>query len=628
DKPETATLIAHYVFARLPHLIRTWLTANVTFRPELQLGSTSHLTIGGEATFTFDALIAAARSLWDSSENQALTTVDGTPAVVILSDGVACLHLSHESRQPGHLLLPALGLLSPDRQVRLQALAELQRQLGPTAPDLASLQQVATDRPLSDEELHQVFRAIETALPSRQARLRHLLSGGSASLDDLVPDSWPYFERFCGPDPGAADPRAYLASTLTDYRRGLLQADLRHGLQICLLGAVRDDLCPGEWLEPYGDDELWNALQACKPAADPLSLLAALDIALHRQHDARFAAFAEQAVAALLADAYPLPGGDDFYQLFPFLVELTLQRLTFRESGMSRPPFWRRLCAWMEAALVTRLLPANPIDLAALTHAIENNLSPEGQCAKLVDLRREPLVHPGQLSPPFVRAELRGRLWLIARRHHAAGRTVPRMEGIDQALIHPDDQGAHLLRFMPGPLDGHRQLDVAIPPELDERLRHLPAADLPAAMAFYSRTWTLPAEHRDRLRALLAKPAIENLQLELSRLEYAALVAAADRDRPLADAVATAGLAVAPRLRQPTEVPKLFHTLVIAAAAHQDEPDCATWLGARLAELAGRIPAGSLSVVYWHCLEALSLVTNVGLRIADRALAIAAAAMF
>jgi hypothetical protein len=627
-QPEHAAPIAHYAVAGLPRMIRAWLAANVVFRSELHLAREGTLTIDGSAV-AFRVLLDAGRRLWESHQDQALATEDGTPAVLTLREGVVCLDLPRDGDEPRHLALHPLALLSADREARLEALRDLRRQVGPTAPELTALQHVATGRPLGDDEIRQVFAAIEEALPQHRARLRDALASGRASLDDLVPDSWRYFERFCGPDPGTADPGAYLSSTLPNYRQGLLQADLQQGLGICLLGALRDDLCPGGWLERYGDDELWSALQASNPAADPLSLLAALDITLYRQHDARFAGFAGQAVATLLADAHPLAGGDDFYRLFPPLAELALQRLTLLEGGMSRAPFWRRLCAWMQAALVLRLLPASPIDLDALAQIIESNLSPESQCAKLLDLRREPLVHPGQLSAPFVRAEVRGRLWLIAGRHRAAGRDVPHAEEIDQALVQPDDQGSHLLRFMPGPLDGLRQPHLEMPPELGERLRTLPGADLPASLAFHSRTWPVPAEHRARLRGLLATPAGQDLQLELSRLEYSALAAAADRDRELADAVASAGIALAPRVREATDMSRLFHTLVIAAAAVEDETNWAAWLSARLNDLADRIPPGRPALVYWHCLDAIRVLTNVELRVSDPAAsAIASAAMF
>ncbi|HVR09260.1 MAG TPA: hypothetical protein VMW75_14515 [Thermoanaerobaculia bacterium] len=625
NTPQHAAAFAHWLFSRQPRRIRDWLAENFAFRPELGFHFKRNLSIAGMATFEPEALFSAARSLWASHEDQNLSTVDGKRVVLTLRGGIACLDLPGEQGQALELRLQELEVFANDRRARLDACDGLLRRLGPTSPEIASLRQVADERGLTDGELHQLFGAIETAVLPRHELLREALAQGHLSLDDLVPDSLAYFERFCGPDPGAANPETYLTSTLRDHRQELLRRDLTHGLRICLPGALRDDLCPGEWLDPYADDEVWDALQACQPEAEPISLLAALDVALRRQHDSRFAQFADKAISTLLGETFRLPGGGDFYRLFPPLMELALETISFLEGAMARPPFWRRMCAWMQAGLVTRLMPGADLD----HDAVAASLTPAGHCAKLVDLRQEPLVHPGQLSTPFIRAELLGRLLLLTGRHQTAGRPVPRADEIEQAFRRRNDQETSHLAFMPGPLEGHRRIGEELPAHFEAQVRDLPSADLAPPLVHLSRTWHVPDEFLSRLRAAITGHNEEQAPgVQLSRLGHASLLAAAERDRELADAVATAAAALAPRLTAPVEIAKLFHSLLIAAAAMQDEAAWAEWLQCRLGELAGHVPAGHAALVYWHHLDFLQRVTKLSLGIGAQAAALASAGMF
>ena len=67
-------------------------------------------------------------------------------------------------------------------------------------------------------------------------------------------------------------------------------------MEICLVGALRDGLCPASWIGSIDNDQLWAYLDAFQPELDPLSLLAALDLSLYRQEDERFKALSERAV--------------------------------------------------------------------------------------------------------------------------------------------------------------------------------------------------------------------------------------------------------------------------------------------------------------------------------------------
>jgi len=188
-------------------------------------------------------------------------------------------------------------------------------------PEFRELRQAATDRELSENEVAQLLDAQRNGARVQQIRLLEQLESGNATIADLAPNSLDYFEQFCGPAPGDLTPEEYLGSILPEHRKHLLRRDLGRGIEICLIGALRDDLCPGTWFEEVNDDDLWEALEASQPQLDPFSLLGALDISIHRQYDERFRIFAEEAVAKLIDNQFPDPYGTDLYQILPALAQ-------------------------------------------------------------------------------------------------------------------------------------------------------------------------------------------------------------------------------------------------------------------------------------------------------------------
>ena len=67
--------------------------------------------------------------------------------------------------------------------------------------------------------------------------------------------------------------RAYYQKVIP-YRKAMVERDLAGGLEICCLGALRDDLLPGEWIEGLDDDTVWEALASIDVQGNPISLLA------------------------------------------------------------------------------------------------------------------------------------------------------------------------------------------------------------------------------------------------------------------------------------------------------------------------------------------------------------------
>jgi hypothetical protein len=339
-----------------------------------------------EAHVLMPSLLAAVRKLNSGNPEERLGFIGEGEATLRRDEGTFIVSVRQDARVL-NARLSFLGLASEDRADRTGAFEQAVEQLGPTA-DISRFRDIMDERPLADEEIdviaHEIFGGIENI----QSQFRERLADGEATLEDLIPESFEYYEKFCGPNPGDLNPGVYLGSVLPDYRRELLHRDLLRGLEICLLGALRDDLCPGQWLAAVDSDLLWNSLTTSQPELDPISLFAALDLALYRTKIKSFRTFAGDAARLLRKEQFLITDGIDGYKLLPLLARFVLNRLNVMDDGALRPPYWKQMCAWMQAAFISRLMIDSAIDFDKFAEATNSSLKVAGEHANVVDLRK------------------------------------------------------------------------------------------------------------------------------------------------------------------------------------------------------------------------------------------------
>lgn len=632
EKIEKA-LIAEYLLSLQPSSLRERLQQLEGFGERLGLEVDSVFRLAG-ASFSGIELFKSVRLALASGEDEQLLSREGDQQLIVSKlEGLIYLQLAQQDGDPRKILFEELNLLSADREERVRALDQCIKNIGPTGSDFSALLQTAAKRELSDSEVAKLLDAQRNGVAGLQASLQVRLAGQKATIWDLVPDSLDYFERFCGPAPGDLAPEKYLGSILPEYRKNILRQDLRRGLEICLIGALRDDLCPGAWLEDVKDDELWEALEACQPQLEPFSILGALDIALHRQHDDRFRIFAEHAVAKLIGNEFQNPYGVDLYQILPALVQFIEDRINLMEDGARRAPFWKRMCAWMQACLVVRLVSPWNVDFSELRIQLESALHLAGRYAKLLDLHREPMYIAGELSPLILRNEVLGRLLQLQVRHEIEGRDVPLAADIKDTIARLAETGPPLAWAFPGPLEGFRRPEEAnrtLDEETKDELLQLSGDLLVSNIVNLSQVFHLDEVTRLALREVISKSYSESENQDtadrLARLMKAGIVAAAERDRELAQAIAAAVLAIAPSLLEGTNVAMGLEALLLAGAAFEEERASAEWLNEQILGFAGRLPAGKSSAGLYNQLQELKKVTKLELSICSRAEALASAA--
>ena len=496
--------------------------------------------------------------------------------------------------------LADLCILSPSASIRLAAFDRIAARLGPTFESKDQLRkEIGSEVP----DFSTVSRILEESFNGvaavQASMVDKILGGKQMGPSDFVPESLDYFERLVASPTVDQTAESFMTDTLAQYRRSLLRRDLKCGLHLCCIGAVHDHLSPGQWLTEESDDDVWSALEVAKSNLNPFSQLGALDVALYRQHDRRFREFASKAVEQLLDVNFGFGEKADVYRLLQIVGNYALNRISLLEDGATKPGYWKRLGAWMQAGCVveTMLRSRYSVALDRLEEWAHQNMSAAGAYAGLIDARAEPMLFSAGMSSSRLHHEVLGRLEVLRRRHERDGREVPESGSIDMQLEELKTSGLLPALGFPGPLEGDRRPESALPAHVAEQIEELAEAeddDLLLTLVTLSQLHCLN-EHQLELarlavtRACDAAPEMEVKDV-LQTLERASVVAAANRSASLCSSIGDGVLRISSLLTE-EEVEIIPRILLQAAAAFEDEQEWFSWLDERLVEVVGQLPS-------------------------------------
>ena len=401
DKPA----YGHYFLAQLPAAARKIAIAQDTefarqcgFEPRRIFG------LGPNTELSDAELFAAAKTVLVTGEATTIRDITGDEVSIGLDAEQRHVMASwSEEDVARQAWIPDLTILSPAQNARVDALRKIIDRIGPTATDFNYLLDNIETRELSEHEISAIFHESANGVTAVQAGLiRKIEHGSSLNVSDVIPKSIAYFEKFSGPNPGTRDRESYFREVLVPYRKSLLMRDLCPGLDICCHGALHDDLSPGKWVADVDDDAVWDALSSCDATTNPFWLLGALDVALYRQEDEHFREFAANTIAALTHESQGQQEIAETYRLLQIFAAFVLNRINLLESGPIKPGYWKRMCAWMHAGLITRSLTG----VISVRDQIDNfqqwtqkNSLAAGAYGDMVYASREPVLFAGRVPP-------------------------------------------------------------------------------------------------------------------------------------------------------------------------------------------------------------------------------------
>ena len=559
-------------------------------------------SIGTDLQVADSSLFAAAIESFDAKGPATVLDVSGIEVNVSCDDAKENVLLDwiNQDGDKQEASIPDLCLLSRREEVRQRTYAGLVTRLGPTLDWIDRVKdEISADRP-RPATLSMIFDASSNGLAALQRSMAQKILGRQPMAQpDFVPESMSYFEQLVGPLPSGEPAESYMQEALKQYRQALLERNLQGGLHICCLGAVHDDLSPGQWLVQVDDDSLWAALESVEAGFNPFSQLGALDVALYRQHDKRYRKYALEAVKQLLHENFGFDEETDVYRLLQIIGDFVLNRVNLLENGATKPGYWKRLGAWMQAGYIVQTMLRSPytVSLDVLEGWSHENMAAAGAYAALIDARTEPMLFAARMLQSSLRYEVLGRLELLRRRHEANGREVPASDQIDRLLEEFEERSlTPALRF-PGPLEGDKRPVTAPPANVGVEIQDAAEAgdgNLLPFLATLSQLFALTEQQLEFARAEVNK-SCEGVQEEgttglLQKLELASVIAAANRSTSLATEIGNAVVQVSPFVSE-REVDGIGQILLQAATAFEEDREWFAWLDETLVEVVGQLPS-------------------------------------
>ena len=583
-------------------------------------------------------LFAAAREMLAKRRSKTVLDIAGKQITIILNKQTrnVVVQWSNTESVSHERTFPQLALLSPERKARIDGLRRLIKHCGPTALDFQQLHKNLQVREANNKELSAASDELSNGVAALQSNLvRKFTHGMRINTEEFIPQSVSYYERFAGPSPGTREPESYFREVLVRYRRKLLNQNLNVGLDICCLGALRDDLTPGQWVSDIDDDTIWQALSSCHADSNPFSLLGALDVALYRQGDRRFRDFSEKAVSILLDERLGRKDDLDIYRLLQVTSEFVLNRLNLLENRPNYPGNWKRMCALMQAGLIARAMAelSPSINVDAFEEWTHENMVVAGAYAKLIDATKEPMIFASRMTREGLRNEILGRLHLLKSRHERVGRSMPLSEKINEVLVRGEGDGPSALIHFPGPLEGHRRPSIPIPEQVAERLNAARTdSGIESQLHLLLTASQLFAFGKLELEyALRTVNAIEGHSSDdepggiLKLLELASILAAANRDTKLADRIADIVAKIASGISRGEDALLILQIMLQSAIAYEVHDAWFKWLEERLASVAVHLPSlpNECLQVFRNHLYSLGAILPTGSWFHIRALSIA-----
>jgi hypothetical protein len=628
------SLLSQALFERYPHSIRSTLLDDRAFKERLGLQATRVFRFSDTVSVRDEQLFSAVRAALRECKESSFEGLRGKKGRIRVSAGDIEISVEGSERPP--VSIPELFVLSSNAAERTRSIQSIIDQCGPTAPDFSNHLKTGELRDLTDAEVSEMLAELHNGIAAYVHNAAAAFDQGQAGVADLVPSDLTYFERFCGPNPGTTDLQTYVTDVLPAYRSSLINRNLSVGLDICLIGALRQDLCPGPWLESISDNDVWEALKRINFWHDPYSLLGVLDLALRRHRDRRFQELAAKVVGSLRTNSLPDNDGNDAYDLMPLFAQLTLDRLDLMDGGVQRAPFWKRMCAWMHGGMLARLSRNSGLDTNGMKEWIQGRISRAGVVAQMLDLRREPMFSALLLTKAALRGEVVGRLGQIYATYIASPETSALVQRIEKILQSKPNPELPFMSVSPGPLEGNRRPQVSHEGLLSSQREDL-LAELRAGPVGPVWSWLAQLAQAYRLdKELLAagRDAIRDAVIpddtSLGRLGLsdALLVAISTPDVELRDVVTARLVGIADRIKSHEDGALIVQTVVLASATTENDGEWEKWLANTLADVAVRLPLEREGLLgFISTLEAVEKVVPKRAGITARAKAITTAAV-
>lgn len=535
------------------------------------------------------------------------------------------------------------GLLDPERDSRLLALATVERKCWPCLSSAEMWRSVLIERPLSEIELAHLASDIrETPSQFLSGLKRKWMSGGQVGAEEVFPTTSAYYSALVGSPSDAGNMDEWIADFLVrDLKRGV-ERSVVDGLRQALALNIDSRLSPAKLVGNVSDEALLDALGKLVQTVSPYALLGILEIALARVvQERKYAVLASDALDRLFGEQSKTNGVEAAWKLLPALIRVGMGSFVSGWERWAHMPYWRRLAAHAHANVLVELFNVQGTDADRFVDWLEG-IVVEGEVAtNLLDWMQEPMWRAWDISSRQMRASMIARLMLLK------GNIVEMGLGptLDAAVEVMKKDLGQLDAERPGPIVGigMRMKDLAESGATDDaevseffmktvtELELNPLGESWKILSVACRLLRFDEGLRAKLAAVVGRAVKvdgdEESRQFLETLLLAADISATQPDEAIARNVAETLVGAAGRYISEVDVVTGLRVLIVAAGAIRARTRGMEWLADRISEFAFNIPRGLPCRRLLFELEALQKLIPIRDRYFGRAMKIAVAGM-
>ena len=582
----------------VPPIIRDSLLRDVNFREEYGLSVDSNLLLGDSGIyFKRSVLFHAVRNFLSGATEIKLNDTDGQIWELNRIDDEGERTVLALCRDEQRLILPDLTVLSPNCDARLDYLEKESSDINLPHESRTFWLNIISQRPLTADEFDE-FNADLSDSPVAIARSieSNLIRRTAIPISTMVPPSQRYYDRLIGQYDGSASIKEYAVGSGKKHINELLGWRSYDGFLHSLFLSSHSSLTAEINIDELTLDVILRAFEFIEKHGDYLSRLGVVEIGFRILPSVPEIEPILVRIITKIRDEDANSKGSGF-KLFSSLFIFIDGVLSRTRLLCSEPPFYRRLAALSQAALIHRQFVNSTVDIDLFSEWAITYNGKQFYMQSFADMRKEPRWEPDFSAPSQIKPEFFGRIMIAASNFR---QNIKDSSLFDLILsTNPDSIqsiGGFPDPFLPGPLEGGDVNQNILPAEIADAIdKQLGVDELGpssfSALVNSALIFSVRSDHAELAAKALKLSRYRIARIEerwqlLSILNGLATVAAVTRSGLLADELRILAriyrLDAAFRL----SIDEVLRVCLIAAASHEDANEWITFVGDWLTELA------------------------------------------
>lgn len=365
-------------------------------------------------------------------------------------------------------ILPNLAVLSPDRTIRLRFLNEVVSEVNLPSSVQEEWRNILSERSLKDDELDLFYREYYDTPVKQAESIRRVIMEGNIAISSLVPNSRKYFERLIGAFDGSTSIAEYANGRGRSFFEQLSNWKSYDGFLFSLLLSSHSAMTAEINVHQLSSENLIRAFNFLAKYGDRISQLGAIEVGF-RVLPSR--PEIEPILISLIKQIRDddVEGSDSGFKLISALFVLVDGELSRTRLFTSEPPFYRRLAALSQAALIYRQLIYSGININSFCEWALSNRGEQYYLQTLADMRIEPCWNPDLAVASKIKADFLGRIVIAAKNYEQnikTGELADLILGTCSGSLHSLCEFPY--SFYPGPLEGIEDTPRILPAEISE----------------------------------------------------------------------------------------------------------------------------------------------------------------